>query len=66
MCVGEHVTQAQSDILTLAYTGRLIAGKEVKFSSESDLKDKECQELLLHYMPDHVRNKKITQRLFVK
>ena len=38
----------------------------VKFSSEPDLQDEECQQLLQQYMPEHVRNTKITQRLFIK
>ena len=38
----------------------------VKFSSEPDLPKEECQQLLLKYMPAHIRNTKITQRLFIK
>ena len=42
------------------------ANMAVKFSSEPDLKQKECQQLLKQYMPDHVQNTKITQKLFIK
>ena len=42
------------------------ANMPVKFSSEPDLKQKECQQLLQQYMPDHVQNTKITQKLFIK
>ena len=38
----------------------------VNFSSQPDLPEDECQKLLLQYMPEHVRNTKITQRLFIK
>jgi len=38
----------------------------VRFSSEPDLQDEECQQLLQHYIPQHIRNTKITQRLFIK
>ena len=48
------------------YAVGVRANKVVKFSSECDLPNEECQELLLRYMPDHVKNTKITQRLFIK
>jgi len=38
----------------------------VKFSTEPDLEEEECQQLLLECMPAHIRNTKITQRLFIK
>ena len=38
----------------------------VKFSTEPDLEEEECQQLLLKYMPAHIQNTKITQRLFIK
>ena len=43
-----------------------LQGQPVKFSLEPELLEEECQQLLLQYMPEHVRNTKITQRLFIK
>lgn len=43
-----------------------LQGLPVKFSMEPDLPEDECQQLLLQYMPEHVRNTKITQKLFIK
>ena len=38
----------------------------VKFSLERDLEEKECQDLLLDFMPEHISKTKITQKLFIK
>jgi len=60
--------QCQSAIfvsLGTGFTGRK-PGNPVKFSTEPDLQEEECQQLLLHYMPEHIRHTKITQRLFIK
>ena len=58
------------EIFTIAYmhtyTGGFHACQPVKFSSQADLKEKECQELLQQYMPEHAQNTKIAQRLFIK
>lgn len=39
---------------------------EVKFSTDQDLPEEECHLLLKQYMPPHIANIKITQRLFVR
>ena len=44
----------------------VIVHQPVKFSSQPDLPEEECQQLLLQYMPEHVRNTKTMQRLFIK
>ena len=60
-----HEEEASSLFLQLKYF--FTHAKElVKFSSEPDLNEEECQQLLQQYMPDHVRSTKITQRLFIK
>ena len=38
----------------------------VKFSTDPDLQDKECHDLLEKYMPEHIASTKITQQLFIK
>ena len=48
------------------YTVGIYARKPVKFSLEPNLPEEECQQLLKHYMPEHVQNTKITQSLFIK
>ena len=48
------------------YPGFFRAPQPVKFSSEADLKKKECQELLQKYMPKNVPNTKIAQKVFIK
>ena len=44
----------------------LFADIKVKFSLKDDIDDAECQRLLLMYMPECVRQTKITQKLFIK
>ena len=48
------------------YPGIFQAPQPVKFSSQDDLKEEKCRELLQYYMPKHARNTKIAQRLFIK
>lgn len=38
----------------------------VKFSTDHDLSDMECHMLLQEYMPQHIANTKITQKLFIR
>ena len=64
LCVCTCLTNLSSHMYT--YAVGVHADKIVKFSYEHDLPKEECQKLLLHYMPDHIKNTKITQRLFIK
>ena len=41
-------------------------GHLVKFSTDPDLSDEECHQLLLEHMPKHIRATKITQQLFIR
>ena len=41
-------------------------GPLVKFSRDDKLSDKACHELLKEYMPEHVAQTKLTQKLFIK
>lgn len=41
-------------------------GQLVKFSTDSDLSDEECHEMLQHHMPRHISSTKITQQLFIR
>ena len=38
----------------------------IKFSLEDDLDKAECWSLLEEYMPDYVKDRKISQKLFLK
>lgn len=38
----------------------------VKFSTDPKLAEEECQRLLHYYMPDHIKENKITQKLFIQ
>ena len=38
----------------------------IKFSTATNLSDQECRELLLKYMPTHIKETKISQKLFVQ
>ena len=38
----------------------------VKFSTDPELAEEECQRLLCYYMPDHIKENKITQKLFIQ
>ena len=42
------------------------AHQPVMFSSEPDLPEVECEQLLLQYMPENIQKTKVTQRLFIK
>ena len=55
MCTHVHV-----------YTVGAYAHQPVKFSSEPNLPEEECEQLLLQYMPEHIQKTKVTQRLFIK
>lgn len=41
-------------------------GVPVKFSAEKDLDDETCWSLLDKYMPDYIKERKISQKLFIK
>ena len=56
----------REEYFTMKYFTYTVRVQPVKFSSQPDLKKEECQKLLLQYMPEHVQNTKITQRLFIK
>ena len=43
-----------------------VGHSTVKFSTDDNLEEEECQVLLQLYMRDHIKNSKITQKLFVK
>ena len=45
-----------------------IYGSEggIKFSTDPSLSDRECERLLQKYMSDHVKETKITQKLFIQ
>ena len=43
-----------------------LAGRLVKFSLDPVIAEEECLKLLDDFMPHHIRNRKITQRLFIK
>ena len=60
------VWKFQTEIFTVTYTVGFHAHEPVKFSSQPNLKEEECRKLLLQYMPDHIKNTKITQKLFIK
>ena len=49
-------------IFCILFSGRPL----VKFSTDPDLAEEECQRLLLCYMPDHIKENKITQKLFTQ
>ena len=66
MCWEASVLKFHTEIFTHTYVVGDHAHQWVKFGSEPDLPEEECQQLLLQYMPEHVRNTKITQRLFIK
>lgn len=38
----------------------------MKFSAEKDLDDETCWSLLDEYMPDYIKERKISQKLFIK
>ena len=44
----------------------LFLADPIKFGGKSDLKDTECWKLLNEHMPDLMRERKISQRLFIK
>ena len=46
--------------------GTQPTNKIVKFSDDEDLSDDECHVLLQEYMPDHIQETKITQKLFIR
>ena len=41
-------------------------GRQVKFSTEPNLKDEDCHSLLQEFMPLHITPHKITQQLFIR
>ncbi len=43
-----------------------MANRIVKFSDEPDLSADECHMLLQKYMPEHIVETKITQKLFIR
>ena len=48
------------------YPGIFQTSQPIKFSSQADLKEKKCWELLQNYVPKHARNTKIAQKVFIK
>ena len=38
----------------------------MQFSNDPDLSVKECHKLLKEFMPDHIQETKITQKLFIR
>ena len=45
---------------------RLAKNNKVRFSDDKDLSDAECHRLLQKYMPEHIKETKITEKLFIK
>ena len=45
-----------------AYAGQPV----VKFSADPDLPEEVCQRLLHDHMSDHIKENKITQKLFIQ
>jgi len=45
-----------------AFAGRPL----VKFSADPELSERDCQRLLHKYMKDHIKENKITQKVFVQ
>ena len=43
-----------------------LPGDPVKFGDKSDIADLECLRLLNEHMPDLMKERKISQRLFIK
>ena len=43
-----------------------VEGKPVKFSTDPDIPDRECHELIKKSWPEFVMNPKVTQKLFIK
>ena len=39
---------------------------EVRIGADTDLRDEECRQLLKEFMPEHVKRRKISQKLYLK
>ena len=55
-----HVSAAYPGLATPSLS------KKVRFSDDEDLTNEECHSLLQKYMPKHIQETKITQKLFIR
>jgi len=53
-------------MLIVVYIHACAGRPLVKFSADPELPEEECQRLLHKYMRDHIKENKITQKVFVQ
>ena len=55
-----------SKIFYLKVIDFYLLADPVKFGDKNDIEDSECLRLLNEHMPDFIKERKISQRLFIK
>ena len=54
------------NMVTARFLSVYTGGSLVKFSNQPEISTEECKALLQKYMPQHIKENKITQKVFVK